>query len=97
MAFVTTETFQCEQTYTNVILYIYNINQHVLSFVVITPKKLINSDSKTLKVSEEIKQLLWEIKKLDLEESLDINRWDTPLSEVEKVRGPGRVTGSSHQ
>lgn len=46
--------------------------------------------SKTLRVSEEIKQLLQEIKKLNLEESLAINRLDTPLLEGEQVR-PGQL------
>lgn len=55
--------------------------------MVITPKMSINSDSKSLKVSEEMKQLLQEI--LETEPpllSVDISRQDTPLVEVEKVR-----------
>lgn len=55
--------------------------------MVITPKMSINSDSQSLQVSEEMKQLLQKI--LETEPPLlkvAISWQDTPLVEVEKVR-----------
>lgn len=70
MTFITTKLFQCEQTDLHIVLYIYNINKYTNTFSSgDCAKKLINSDSKILKVSEEIKQLFQEIEKLNHEEN----------------------------
>lgn len=66
MTFINIKLFQCEQTYLTIMS--YNINKYILSYVVITPKMLTNSYSETLKVKKEMKWLLQEIEKLNVEE-----------------------------
>lgn len=63
--------------------------------MVITPKKSTNSYCETLKVSEEIKWLLQEIEKLNLEEFSYQQVGHTPFPSGESEAKLGRVPGSS--